>query len=119
MAVEAAITFSALMMLLFGIVQFGFALWQANTMMLAVQQAARYAMVNNESITPALAETQMQAVLTSASVCTTPTAGQICVNATRNVGPPKTMTLTAAYDFNLVAFVAPFTMTSQATVPLY
>jgi Flp pilus assembly protein TadG len=118
-AVEAAITFSLMLTLIFGVVGFGFALWQSNTMMLAVEQAGRYVMVNNATCGTSCAVSQMQTVLTSASSCTTPTAGQICVSATAATGTtPPTMTLTAAYNFNLVALSPSFTMTSQTVVPL-
>src|SRR5207253_6488296 len=46
-AVEGALVISVLMFLIFGIVEFGMALWAWNTMGLAVQDAGRYAMVNN------------------------------------------------------------------------
>jgi Flp pilus assembly protein TadG len=46
-AVEAAITLSLLSTLIFGIFDFGMALWQWNTMQTAVLHAGRYAMVNN------------------------------------------------------------------------
>jgi Flp pilus assembly protein TadG len=121
-AVEAAITFSLLLTLIFGIVGFGYALWQWSTMMLAVEQAGRYVMINygaSPSCGTSCAVTQMQAVLTGASSCTTPTAGQICVSATTALATtPPTMTLTAAYNFNLVALSPSFTMTSQTVVPL-
>ena len=119
--VEAAITFSLMLTLIFGVVGFGYALWQWSTMMLAVEQAGRYVMINNTTCnTASCAESQMQLVLTSASSCTTPTAGQICVSATPPTGTtPPTMTLTAAYNFNLVAPLIPsFTMTTQTVVPL-
>jgi Flp pilus assembly protein TadG len=118
-AVEAAITFSLMLTLIFGVVGFGFALWQWNTMMLAVEQAGRYVMVNNAICGTSCAVAQMRAVLTSASPCTTPTAGQICVSATPNLATtPPTMTLTAAYNFNLVALSPSFTMTTQTVVPI-
>jgi Flp pilus assembly protein TadG len=118
-AVEAAITFSVMLTLIFGVVGFGFALWQSSTMMLAVEQAGRYVMINNASCDTSCAVSQMQTVLTTAASCTIPTAGQICVSATTAPGAtPPTMTLTAAYNFNLVAFTPPFTITSQTVVPL-
>jgi Flp pilus assembly protein TadG len=124
-AVEAAITFSLLFSLIFGIADFGMALWQWNTMELAVLQAGRYAMVNNGTITTATAEAQMQVVLPSATVScplpSSPAAGTwyICA-ATQNTGtsPPQTMTLSASYGYNIIGFVGPFKATSQATVPL-
>ena len=118
-AVEAAISFSVMLTLIFGVVGFGYALWQWSTMMLAVEQAGRYVMINNTSCGASCAVSQMQTVLTSASSCTTPTAGQICVSATTAPATtPPTMTLTAAYNFNLVALIPSFTMTSQTVVPL-
>jgi Flp pilus assembly protein TadG len=126
-AVEAALILPILILAILGIMEFGTAFWQWNTMLLAVEQAGRYVMVNNAySSNPpgctgtlvSCAETQMQAVLTNASVCTTPSVGQVCVNASTSAGTPSTMTLTAAYSFNLLALFAPFTITSQGTVPL-
>jgi len=81
-AIEAAFVLPLLFLFVLGIVQFGNALWQWNTMLLAVEQAGRYVMVNNSTCNASCAETQMQAVLSSAAVCTTPTSGQMCVNAT-------------------------------------
>ena len=115
---EAALILPILILAILGIIEFGTAFWQWNTMLLAVEQAGRYVMVNNTSCGVACAETQMQAVLSSASVCTTPTSGQMCVSASTAAGTPSTMTLTAAYNFNPVAFFSPFTIRSEGTVPL-
>ena len=117
-AVEAALVLPVLFLAVLGIVEFGMAVWQWNTMLLAVEQAGRYVMVNNSTCDVSCAETQMQAVLSSASVCTTPTAGQVCVSASTTAGTPSTMTLSAAYSFNLLSLFTPFTITSQGTVPL-
>jgi hypothetical protein len=117
-AVEAALIAPVLFFAILGIVEFGTALWQWNTMLLAVEQAGRYVMVNNSSCDVSCAETQMQAVLSSASICTTPSAGQICVSATTSAGTPSSMTLTTAYSFNLLSLFGPFTITSRGTVPL-
>jgi hypothetical protein len=76
-------------------------------------------MINNASCGTSCAVTQMQTVLPGAGSCTAPTAGQICVSAATATGTtPPTMTLTAAYNFNLVALSPSFTMTSQTVVPL-
>jgi Flp pilus assembly protein TadG len=117
-AVEAAFIAPILFLAILGIVEFGIALWQWNTMLLAVEQAGRYVMVNNASCDTSCAQIQMQSILPAASVCTTPTAGQICVNASTSAGTPSKMTLTAAYNFNFLALFGPFTITSQGTVPL-
>ena len=114
-AVEAALLLPVLFLFVLGIIEFGIALWQWNTMLLAVEQAGRYVMVNNASCDVSCAETQMQSVLPQASVCSTPTSGQICVSASTTAG---TMTLSAAYNFNLLSLFQPFTITTQGTVPL-
>ena len=117
-AVEAAFIALILFLAILGIIESGMALWQWNTMLLAVEQTGRYVMVNNASCDTSCAQVQMQAILPAASVCATPTAGQICVSASASAGTPSTMTLTAAYNFNLLALFGPFTITSQGTVPL-
>jgi Flp pilus assembly protein TadG len=118
-AVEAALVLPLLFLFIFAIIEFGRSLWQWNTMLLAVEQAGRWAMINNSDTNLVTdVETQMQAVLTDAAVCTTPTSGQMCVSASITTGTPSTLTLTAAYNFNPVAFFSPFTITSQGTVPL-
>ena len=117
-AVEAAFIAPVLFLALLAIVEFGTALCQWNTMLLAVEQAGRYVMVNNSSCDTTCAQSQMQAILPAASVCTTPTTGQICVSASTSTGTPATMTLTAAYNFNLLALFGSFTITSQGSVPL-
>jgi Flp pilus assembly protein TadG len=118
-AVEAALVFPVLFLLILGIIEFGTAFWQWNTMLRAVERAGRYVMVNNASCDAICAETQMQTVLSSAAICTTPTAGQICVSAASGTtcGSPS-MTLTANYSFNFFGLAGPFTITSQNCVPL-
>jgi Flp pilus assembly protein TadG len=115
-AVEAALVLPLLFLFIFGIIEFGNALWQWNTMLLAVEQAGRWAMINNsDGSLISDVESQMQVVLPTAAVCTIPTAGQMCVSASASGG---TLTLTAAYNFSPVAFFSPFTIRSQGTVPL-
>jgi TadE-like protein len=121
-AVEAAVVFSLLFTLGFGIVEFGMALWQWNTMQLAVLDAGRFAMVNNGIITPVLAENKMQAELPGASIScplpANPAAGAWYVCATTTAGAPNTMSLSANYGYNIIGLAGPFNVTAQATVPL-
>jgi Flp pilus assembly protein TadG len=144
-AVEAAITISLSLALVFGIIEFGMALWQSNTMVLAVEEAGRYVMVNNTSCnTASCVESQMKASLSSygglvtsagSGICagtpptlTAPSPGSICVYATAPTGAnPQTMTLTAIYAYSniivpsgLLAGIlsGPFTSTAQSTFPL-
>ena len=123
-AVEAAIVFSLFFTLIFGIVEFGMALWQWNTMELAVLQAGRYAMVNNSTITAATAEAQMQTVLPSASISCplpiSPAAGAwyVCASPPAGNSPPSTMSLSASYGYKVIGLVGPLKVSAQATVPL-
>ena len=144
-AVEAAITISLSLALVLGIIEFGIALWQSNTMVLAVEEVGRYIMVNNTSCnTASCAQNQMKNTLASygglvtsanSGICsgtppslTAPAAGSICVYASAPAGAnPQTMTLTAVYAYsNIIVptgllagnLAGPFTSTSQATFPL-
>jgi Flp pilus assembly protein TadG len=58
-AVEAALVSSVLIVLIFGIIEFGMALWAWNTMGLAVQDAGRYVMINSAT-PPATLETNQK-----------------------------------------------------------
>jgi Flp pilus assembly protein TadG len=119
LAIEAAFVLPVVLLLMIGIIKFGAALWQWHTMLLAVEQAGRYVMINNSTCDTSCAETQMQTVLPSAAVCTNPSTGQICVNATTDTSAsPYTMTLTANYSFDFYGLAGPFTITSAGTVPL-
>jgi Flp pilus assembly protein TadG len=122
-AVETAITISLSLALVFGIIEFGMALWQANTMALAVEEAGRCVMVPSSIACPCntatanCAETNMKNTLSSygglvtpanSGICqgappnlTAPPAGNICVYATAPTGAnPQTMTLTAVYAYS-------------------
>jgi Flp pilus assembly protein TadG len=121
-AVEAAITFSLLFTLVFGIIEFGMALWQWNTMELVVLQEGRNAMVNNSTITTTTANNDMQNMLPGATILcplpSSPTAGSWYVCATQSPGTPPTMSLSALYGYNVIGLAGPFNVTAQATVPL-
>jgi hypothetical protein len=141
-AVEAAITLPVLLLLILGIIEYGVALYNWNTMLLAVEQAGRSVMVYHGGFPPGLcngsliscAEAQMQNYLGGASralvcgasggVVSQPSPGQMCVYASTS---GSNMTLAAYYNFNFLRVTytsnglglgAPFTMTSQATFPL-
>jgi Flp pilus assembly protein TadG len=129
-AVEAALTVGILAFLIFGIIEFGMALWTWNTMALAIQNAGRYAMVQSASplgggcsTTCALTQAQNNLTAAAAAVSTScpgaPTAYQICLSASKSTATtPSTMTITAAYGFNVIGLGPTFTLTSEATFPL-
>ncbi len=141
-AVEAAIIFSVLLALTFGIIEFGTTFFQWNTMVLAVEEAGRYIMLHNACNTPSCGETRLQTAFTnlgysSPPPCTVamgnivaPSPGNICVHVSKTTGTPPqpdTLTFTAVYAYNNiivpVGFVngvlsGPFTVTGRASFPL-
>ena len=122
-AVEAAITLSVLLFLIFGAIQFGMAYFAWNTMLLAAEEAGRYAMLYN----PVNYPSGPPAAVCSAS----PASLDKCAVAWAyqnfsNVFPviPGTdpschagtgMTFTATYTFNIVT---PISLTRYVCVPL-
>jgi Flp pilus assembly protein TadG len=110
-AIEAAITIVALMFLILGSVQFGLVLWNWNTMLLAVEEAGRYAMLYNPTNYP---------LGPPSSTCTvgTPTLANCAAawgnqNWGSNYGSGVTctlaapnMTCTATYTFNLLTSIS-------------
>jgi Flp pilus assembly protein TadG len=136
-AVEASLTLSALLFLIVASVEFGRVLWTHNTMLLAVQEAGRFAMISNYS--PSLS----CGVQSQASSCpipsNTPLANCSAARAqqvlsayqTPNIGvsvkedlasTPATMTICASHTFDFAAPgllpYGPVNLTSQVTVPL-
>jgi Flp pilus assembly protein TadG len=132
-AVEAALVILVFVLLIFGLVQFAEIFWTWNTMILALGEGGRYAMIYNPTnfpngppasscsvASPTLAKcavAQANAALTtypSLSVTVSCTAG--CT------GTPATMTLQGTFTFDFVAAqllpYGPITMTQQLTVPL-
>jgi Flp pilus assembly protein TadG len=135
-AVESAIILSAVLLLIVGSIEFGRALWIGNTMLLAVQEASRFAMISNDPpigcgaqsqapSCPALSNTPLancaaalaQQVLSSYQVTNT----EISVREDQTSAPP-TITVCARHSFGFAApGLLPFgslNLTSQVTVPL-
>jgi Flp pilus assembly protein TadG len=141
-AVETTIVLAVLLALMFGIIEFGTTFFQWNTMVLAVEEAGRFIMLNNGCNTPTCGENRLQTALTNLGYSTPPicsvtmgsivppTAGSICVYATKTTGTPPapdTITLTAVYAYDNIivpsgllvgSLSGPFTVTGQATFPL-
>jgi Flp pilus assembly protein TadG len=136
-AVEAGITISVLLLLIVGSVEFGRAFWTYNTMLLAVEEAGRYAMVHNQG-PPAGCSVQSQASHcptfsnTPLANCSAAQAQQILsayqapsIGVSVNedtTSSPATMTICASYSFDFLAPqllpYGPLDLTSQVTVPL-
>ena len=126
-AVEAAFVLSIFVGVVLTIIDFAQAFFIWNTLQLVVEQTSRNVIVQNivqngipvSSCDTTCAETALQTAISrwlgvsSAAICSTPTAGQYCVNATTST--PATMTLSALYGFK---FVYGYTLGSQITVPI-
>jgi Flp pilus assembly protein TadG len=132
-AVEAAFVILAFVLSIFGLVQFAEIFWTWNTMILALGEGGRYAMVYNPTNFPSgpPASTCSVASPTLAN-CTVARANvalatypslSVSVSCTAGcTGTPTTMTLqgTFTFDFLMPQLLpyAPITMTQQLTVPL-
>lgn len=117
-AVEMAIVMTAMLLLIFGMIEFALAYWTMHSLQLAADETGRYAMVFNKTITPATAEGHMQTYFfPGAGICTNPSAGQYSVCATQSTNP-NTMTLTATYGFNIIGIGGSFTLAGETTVPI-
>jgi len=136
-AVEASIILSVLALLLIGSIEFGRALWTHHTMLLAVQEAGRFAMIStNAPLVGCGAQSQAPLCPTPSNTllanCAAARAQQVlsAYQATNihtsaledQTSIPATITVCASYAF---AFAAPgvlpygpLNLTSQLTVPL-
>jgi Flp pilus assembly protein TadG len=136
-AVEGAVIMSTLLLAVVGTVEVARALWTYNTMLLAVQQASRYAMTyrhhppaicaaqSQASDCPALSDTPVancsasyaRAVL---SAYRAPPIGVSVVVDT--AATPPTTTVCASYSFDFLAPqllpYGPLALTTRVTVPL-
>jgi hypothetical protein len=116
-AVEAAITLSALLFLLLGAIQFGLVYFAWNTMLLAAEEAGRYAMLYNPtnfpSGPPGCADTLANCAVSWANQ----NFGNIfpVTPGTADPNCPSGMSFTAAYTINIVT---PITLTRYVCVPL-
>jgi TadE-like protein len=142
-AVEAAIVLSTFLVITLGLVEFAIAYWNYSTMLLAVDEGGRYAMVYNQG-PPAPCGAQSQApgcpsisggalencaVARARTVLTNYQASNtVKVSANRvagSAGPPPLpdiMNICASYSFSFIAPAllpfGPIALKSQVTVPL-
>jgi Flp pilus assembly protein TadG len=136
-AVEAGVIMSVLLLLIVGSVEFGRAFWTYNTMLLAVEEAGRYAMLHHAapssscspqtqaSQCPILSDTplancsaaQARQILTAYQV---PDVDVSVIEDTTS--SPATITICASYSFVFSAAAllpgGPLSLTSRITVPV-
>jgi Flp pilus assembly protein TadG len=136
-AVEAAFTISVLLLLIIGSAEFARAFWTYNTMVLAVEEAGRYAMVYGHG-SPAICQSQSVATHcpapsnTALANCSAARAQQV-LSAYRaakidisveedTTSSPATITICASHSFDFIAPqllpYGPLDLTSRVTVPL-
>jgi Flp pilus assembly protein TadG len=136
-AVEASLIIPVLLLLIFSSVEFGRAFWTYNTMLLAVEDAGRYAMTYNHG------SAVMCAAQSPASSCPAPSntpianctawraqqmlstyqAPHIAVSVAEDTtSSPPTITVCVAHVFDFIAPqllpYRPLSLTSQVIVPL-
>jgi Flp pilus assembly protein TadG len=136
-AVEAGLIVGVLLLLIVGSVELGRALWTYNTMVLAIEEAGRYAMVHRDgstgtcaaqsqaSLCPTLSNTALAncSAARARQVFSAYQAGDIEVSVNEDTtSSPGTLTICAS---STVGFVAPLLfplgqldLTSRVTVPL-
>jgi len=136
-AVEASITISALLLLIVGSIEFGRAMWTYDTMLLAVEEAGRYAMVYHQG-PPVTCAAQSQAPRcptlsnTPLANCSAAFAQQVLSAylasdidvsvAEDTTSSPATITICTSHSVDFVAPqllpYGPLNLTRQLTVPL-
>jgi Flp pilus assembly protein TadG len=130
-AIEAALVLPILLLFMIGSVEFGRALWMYHTMLLAVEEGGRYAMVYGESSSLLGSASCPNVTTVNLSNCTAAKANayladyyggtDVSVSATEDSSTPANMTISATYSFNFITPVllpfGPITLTSTVTVP--
>jgi Flp pilus assembly protein TadG len=135
--VESTIIILVLMLLIIGSIEFGHALWTNSTMLLAIQQAGRSAMISTDLPTVTCgAQSQAPSCPTASDTplanCTAEFARQVLSsyqagNVSLSVNEdqtstPATITICASHSFSFAApgllAYGPLNLRSQVTVPL-
>ena len=113
-AVEAAIALGVLIVLVLGIIEFGVAFYNLNTMELVIEEAGRYAMVYDAGATTCPSAT---VVARANQVLTNYPVMNATVTASCSGTSPMFMTITGSLTtLNLLVTVP--TLTAEITVPL-
>lgn len=115
-AVEFALVAPIFLMMVLGMMEIGRALWIKNTMQYAVEEAARYAIINTDATT---------AQVTSYAAGKVPGTWNVDSSnfstSTSTSGGVKYYTITGSYDFvPMVTIIKmnPFTLEARARVPV-
>ncbi len=118
-AVEFGLVVTPFLVMVLGAVEVGRALWIQATLQYAVEEAARFAIVNTSSSTTAVA-TQAQTSCTGTGMSTTVCNGAFTA-AQDTTGGKTYVSITATYNFQVIAGIVPFpdvTLNAKSRVPL-
>ena len=128
-AVEAALVLPFLLLFVLGSVEFGRALWTYHRMLLAVEEAGRYAMVYGASPSLLTSASCPSGTITLAN-CAVARANTylsnygatgVSVSSSEDASSPKNLTITATYTFNFITPgllpFGPINLSSQVKVP--
>ena len=113
--VEFALSATMFLSILFGIVQFGLAVWQYNMVANLAQEGARWAAVRGATATTPATTESVAGYVTSRSVIGTPTVSTTWNPSTKAKG--STVTVTVSKDFSLftpIVRVGTITLQSSA-----
>ena len=124
---EAAVVLPVLLLAAIGSVEFGRGLWTYHTMLLAVEEAGRYAMVYAASPSLLTSASCPNVATVSLANCAVAKAnayladyGGTGVNVTSSAAT-STLTIQATYTFNFIDPIllpfGPITLSNQVTVP--
>ena len=130
-AIEAAFIVPLLLLMMMGIVEFSRAFWTYHRMLLAVEEAGRYAMVYsaspnllNSTSCPSVTTVRLSncAVSRANSYLASYGVTGVNVSSSQDTATPPNLTIaaTCAFNFLLPALLpyGPITLTSQVKVPL-
>jgi len=130
-AIEAAVVLPVLLLAAIGSVEFGRGLWTYHTMLLAVEEAGRYAMVYAASPSLLTSASCPNVASVTLANCTKAKAdaylaayggtGISVSPPTEDASTPKNLTITATYTFNFITPIllpfGPINLTSRVVVP--
>ena len=129
-AVEAAFIVPLLLLVLIGGVEFGRAFWTYHRMLLAVEEAGRYAMVYGASPSLLTSASCPSVVTVTLSNCAVAKANAylaaygttgVTVSPSEDASSPKNLTITATSSFNFIVPnllpFGPITLSTEVKVP--
>ena len=118
-AVEFGLVAPVFLVMMLGIFELGRAMWIKATLQFAVEEAARYAIVNTSATTTTVA-TEAQNTCTGTGMSTNVCNGAFAASQD-TTGGKTFVSITASYNFQVIAGIVPFpdvTLSARSRVPL-